>query len=105
MARTLGLSTAAYSPLGGSLLSGRFADPDARAAIAWLLSRPDPIHPILGPRTDAQLADLLPAADTTLSPHALDRLEEASRLDPGYPADLIAQTLPRLDGNRDIHPG
>ncbi|MFL1377521.1 MULTISPECIES: aldo/keto reductase [unclassified Nocardiopsis] len=138
MARTLGLSTAAYSPLAGSLLSGRFADPDApatgridparltprertlartlhevataeglgdaRTALAWLLSRPDPIHPILGPRTDAQLADLLPAADTTLSPHALQRLQEASHLEPGYPADLIAQTLPWLDGHRDVHP-
>ncbi|MFY7066340.1 aldo/keto reductase [Nocardiopsis changdeensis] len=138
MARTLGLSTAAYSPLGGSLLSGRFAHPDAPAtgrvdpadlteheralartlheaasdegvgdapaAIAWLLSRPDPVHPILGPRTDAQLTDLLTAADTTLSPHTLDRLEEASRIPLGYPADLIAQTLPWLDGPREVHP-
>lgn len=138
MARALGLSTAAYSPLGGSVLSGRFARPDAaatgrvdparltprertlagtlhevasaegvgdaRAAVAWLLSRPDPIHPILGPRTDAQLTDLLAAADTTLSPQALDRLEEASHPEPGYPADLIAQTLPWLDGGREVHP-
>lgn len=138
MARALGLSTAAYSPLGGSLLSGRFADPeapatgrvdparlteseralartlhevaaaegvgDARAAIAWLLSRPGPVHPILGARTAEQLADLLPAAATALSPGALERLEEASRIPPGYPADIIGQTLPWLDGGREVVP-
>ncbi|CAL9342925.1 1-deoxyxylulose-5-phosphate synthase YajO [Nocardiopsis dassonvillei] len=138
MAHSLGLSTAAYSPLAGGLLSGRFAGPhapaagrvdparltdrertlartlhevaaaegvgDTRAALAWLLQRPDPVHPILGARTADQLTDLLPAADTVLSPQGLERLEEASRIPLGHPADIIGQTLPWLDGGRDVVP-
>src|SRR5215217_5028382 len=45
-----------------------------QVAIAWLLHQPGVTAPILGPRTLAQLEDLLPAADLALTPEHLERL-------------------------------
>jgi aryl-alcohol dehydrogenase-like predicted oxidoreductase len=50
----------------------------AQVALAWLLSRPAMTAPIASATTDAQLHDLVAAANLTLSAAALKRLDEAS---------------------------
>ncbi len=46
-------------------------------AFAWVLSRGDDIVPLIGARNRTQLADILKAADVTLSEEALQRIEAA----------------------------
>lgn len=61
-------------------------------AIAWLMRRPAVTSPILGARTAEQVKDNLAAADVTLSPEQVQRLNEASAWEdvvtrpPGMPA-------------------
>jgi pyridoxine 4-dehydrogenase len=55
-------------------------------AFAWMLSRGDDIVPLAGARTRAQLADILKAADVTLSPETLRRIEAVA------PKDAVAGT-------------
>ena len=57
----------------------------ARVALAWLLDRPGVTSVIVGARTDEQLADNLAAAELTLSPEEMSRLEEVSRPPLIYP--------------------
>jgi aryl-alcohol dehydrogenase-like predicted oxidoreductase len=57
----------------------------ARVALAWLLGRPAITSVIVGARTDEQLADNLAAAELTLSPEEMSRLEEVSRPELIYP--------------------
>ena len=57
----------------------------AQAALAWLLRRPTVSSVVIGARTDQQLADNLSAADLTLTPEEVDRLEEVSRPPLLYP--------------------
>ena len=51
---------------------------DAAVAIAWLLHRPAVVAPIIGANSQAQLADLLPAANLALSDAEVKRLDEVS---------------------------
>ncbi len=48
-------------------------------ALAWLLTRPAVVAPIIGANSVAQLEELLPAAKVTLTPEQLAALDEASR--------------------------
>ncbi|TVT46226.1 aldo/keto reductase [Amycolatopsis rhizosphaerae] len=127
MAEALGMSVAAWSPLAGGVLSGKYtrdgvADgatrlaPDSlsahdlsvakavdevaaelgvtssQVALAWIRSRSRSVHPIIGARSAAQLADNLAVLDVELPPVAVARLEEATGFGLGFPADFIAQT-------------
>jgi aryl-alcohol dehydrogenase-like predicted oxidoreductase len=47
-------------------------------ALAWELTRPAVVAPIIGANTPAQLADLLPAADLELSQDEVRALNAAS---------------------------
>ena len=47
-------------------------------ALAWELTRPAVVAPIVGANTRAQLADLLPAGDLELSPEEVRALNDAS---------------------------
>lgn len=64
------------------------------------------IIPIVGIRTDAQLADNLGALDIELEPSELDQLDEASRVTLGFPGDFggaalaYGSTLDRTDDHR-----
>ncbi len=70
----------------------------SQVAIAWTASRSPAIHPILGARNLDQLRDNLAAADLTLPPDSLDRLEQATGFTLGFPGDFIAQTSPWVFG-------
>jgi aryl-alcohol dehydrogenase-like predicted oxidoreductase len=70
------------------------------AAIAWVLSKG--VLPIIGPRTPAQLADNLAAAEVTLSAEQIARLDAAGRVPLGAPHEFADSpgTRDRLAGGQ-----
>lgn len=70
----------------------------ARVALAWLLQRQSPVAmPILGARTLAQFEDNLGALDLKLNDDHMRRLDAASRIELGFPHDMLA--LPMVQQN------
>jgi aryl-alcohol dehydrogenase-like predicted oxidoreductase len=67
----------------------------AQVALAWLRYRPVPVIPIVGARKLSQLQDNLSSFDLTLSTDQLKTLDEASRIELGFPQDLYAKELVR----------
>ena len=67
----------------------------AQVALAWLRCRPVPVIPILGARKLSQLQDNLASFDLTFSADQLKTLDEASRIDLGFPYDLYAKDMLR----------
>ena len=64
----------------------------AQVSIAWLLHKPGVTSVIFGARTTEQLDDNLRAAEVRLSPDQMKRLDDASKIELGYPYDFIART-------------
>ena len=60
----------------------------AQVALAWLRYRPVPVIPIIGARKLSQLKDNLASFDLTLSADQLKTLDEASRIELGFPYDI-----------------
>lgn len=58
-------------------------------ALAWNLSRPGVVAPIIGPKTVKQLEDNLAALDVTLPGDVVERIDEASEPHYGYPHDFL----------------
>jgi aryl-alcohol dehydrogenase-like predicted oxidoreductase len=67
----------------------------AQVALAWLRSRPVPVIPIIGARKLTQLQDNLASIDLSLSADQLKALDEASRIDLGFPYNLYAKDMAR----------
>ena len=67
----------------------------AQVALAWLRYRPVPVIPIIGARKLSQLQDNLASFDLTLSADQLKILDEASRIELGFPYDLYTRELVR----------
>lgn len=67
----------------------------AQVSLAWLRYRPVPVIPIIGARKLSQLHDNLASFDLTLSVEHLKTLDEASRIELGFPYDLYAKEFPR----------
>lgn len=67
----------------------------AQVALAWLRSRPVPVIPLLRARKLSQLQDNLASFQLDLSPDHLKILDEASRIDLGFPYDLFAAPMVR----------
>ncbi|GGL37264.1 aldo/keto reductase [Planomonospora parontospora] len=63
----------------------------AQVAIAWTRTRSAAVHPIVGARDLAQLADDLGAADVVLPGEAVRRLEAAAEFEVGFPGDFITE--------------
>ncbi len=57
-------------------------------ALAWNLSRPGVVAPIIGPKTEQQLKDNLAALDVTLPKETITRIDEASEPYLPYPHDF-----------------
>ena len=68
---------------------------EAQVALAWLRYRPTPVIPIIGARKLSQLQDNLASFDLTLSAGQLKTLDEASRIELGFPHDFYEKELPR----------
>src|SRR5579863_113895 len=67
----------------------------AQVALAWLRYRVVPVIPILGARKLSQLQDNLASFDLALSPEQIKILDEASRIDPGFPQSMYEKELAR----------
>jgi aryl-alcohol dehydrogenase-like predicted oxidoreductase len=67
----------------------------AQVALAWLRYRPVPVIPIIGARKLTQLQDNLASLDLTLSSDQLKILDEASRIELGFPYDLYTKEMLR----------
>ena len=66
----------------------------ARAAIAWVLSRPGVTSPILGVRTESQLDDNLAAVDLKLAPEDIAALDAVSRPKLNFPTKFLDGAVP-----------
>jgi aryl-alcohol dehydrogenase-like predicted oxidoreductase len=65
----------------------------SRIALAWTLTNPTVVSPIIGARTLAQAEENLGALDVMLSPEQLDRLNRKSEPDPIFPARFVERPL------------
>jgi aryl-alcohol dehydrogenase-like predicted oxidoreductase len=70
----------------------------AQVAIAWTRARTLAICPIIGARRADQLLDSLGAAALDLPADALAQLDEATRIDLGFPATFIRDNTPWVFG-------
>lgn len=79
----------------------------SQVALAWVRAQQHQavVVPIVGARTTAQLQDNLAAAALDLEPEQLERLDEASRVPPGFPKSFAGAGLAhgRLFGLVDDH--
>ena len=66
-----------------------------QVALLWLRYRPVPVIPIIGARKLSQFHDNLASFDLTLSADQLKTLDEASRIELGFPYDMYAKAMPR----------
>ena len=67
----------------------------AQVALAWLRQRDVPVIPIIGSRKAEQLRDNLACLSLTLDEQKLRRLDEASRIELGFPNDFFAKEMVR----------
>jgi len=68
----------------------------AQVALAWLRYRPAPVIPILGARKLSQLQDNLASFTLTLSADQLQKLDDASRIELGFPHEFYAKEGVRM---------
>lgn len=61
----------------------------AQVALRWLLQRPVSCIPIVGGRKSSQIEDNLRCVDFTLNDNHLKRLDEASRIELGFPHEFL----------------
>jgi aryl-alcohol dehydrogenase-like predicted oxidoreductase len=64
----------------------------AQVALAWLRHQTVPVIPIIGARKVSQLKDNLGSVDLELSAEQLKSLDEASRVELGFPTIYIGQS-------------
>lgn len=67
----------------------------AAVSLAWLLAKPTVSSVIFGARSVEQLDDNLKGADVKLSAGEVQRLDDVSAVDPGYPYKFIANIQKR----------
>jgi aryl-alcohol dehydrogenase-like predicted oxidoreductase len=65
----------------------------AQVALAWLRYRQVPVIPIIGARKLSQFQDNLASFDLMLSVDQLKTLDEAGRIDLGFPYDIYAKPI------------
>jgi aryl-alcohol dehydrogenase-like predicted oxidoreductase len=67
----------------------------AQVALAWLRFRDIPVIPIIGARKLSQLNDNLESLSLTLAPEQVKALDEASRIELGFPHDFYRREFVR----------
>jgi aryl-alcohol dehydrogenase-like predicted oxidoreductase len=68
---------------------------EAQVALAWLRHQEGVVIPIIGARTASQLSDNLGCLDVTFDSQHLELLDEASRIELGFPHDFFQSDLVR----------
>jgi aryl-alcohol dehydrogenase-like predicted oxidoreductase len=81
-------------------VAGRCGATVPQVALAWVLARPGVTSVVIGAKNIAQLDDNLKAVDVALSPEDLSALDQASKLEPAYPAWMDVLGSDRLPGER-----
>ncbi len=76
-------------------VSGEVGRSVAQVALAWLRYRPVAVIPILGARKLSQLQDNLASLDLTLSTEQVKKLDDASKIDLGFPYSMYEMGLVR----------
>src|SRR5260370_14919134 len=76
-------------------VSGETGRSMAQVALAWLRYRGVPVIPIIGARKLSQFQDNLASFDLTLSADQLKELDEASRIELGFPHDMYVKEMVR----------
>jgi aryl-alcohol dehydrogenase-like predicted oxidoreductase len=76
-------------------VAGEVGRSPAQVALAWLRQRPQPVIPIIGARKLTQVKDNLACVDVKLAPAQIDRLDAASKIELGFPMDMLAKDMPR----------
>ena len=77
----------------------------AQVALAWLRQRPVPVIPIIGARRLEQIKDNLASIDVKLDRPHLDRLDQVSQIELGFPHDFYKKDMVRTiayGGMRDL---
>jgi len=72
-------------------IAGEIGCRPAQVAINWTRQQPGLIIPIIGVRTEAQLKENLACLEHPLSEEHLKRLDEISKIEPGFPHDFISR--------------
>ena len=67
----------------------------AQVAVAWSLAQHAGTIPIVGARKVSQIEDTLGAATLALSQGQLERLDQVSRIEPGFPHDFLGSETVR----------
>lgn len=91
-------------------VAGEIGCTPSQAAIRWVQRQPGVVIPLIGARNTEQLRDNLGALDVELSDEQMRRLDEASRIELGFPADfwqdasirelIFGGTFDRIDNHR-----
>ncbi len=76
-------------------VAGEVGRSPAQVALAWLRQRPQPVIPIIGARKLTQVKDNLACVDVKLAPAQIDRLDAASKIELGFPMDMLTKDMPR----------
>ena len=63
----------------------------SQVAVSWVRHQPGKVIPIVGARTLEQIEDTLGALGWELSPDQVKRLDEASRIERGFPHEFLEQ--------------
>jgi aryl-alcohol dehydrogenase-like predicted oxidoreductase len=77
----------------------------AQVALAWLRHRQVPVIPIVGARKIEQLKDNLACTEVKLGSDQMKRLDDASKVELGFPNDFFAKEMVRAfayGGTRDL---
>jgi aryl-alcohol dehydrogenase-like predicted oxidoreductase len=87
----------------------------SQVAVSWVRQQHGVIVPLVGARNLAQLEDNLGALQVTLDGDHLARLDDVSRIEPGFPHDFLesehirdlvfAGTRDQIDNHRARHAG
>ena len=86
-------------------ISGETGRSLAQVALEWLRYRDIPVIPIVGARKLSQLEDNLGSLSLELAPEQVKSLDEASRIDLGFPYSMYERDLVRgfaYGGTRDL---
>ena len=84
-------------PVGAlNQVSKQLGRSEAQVALAWLRHRDVPVIPIIGARKLSQLQDNLASLTITLDREQLTILDDASRIELGFPHDLYQVDLVRM---------
>src|SRR5439155_14566472 len=71
-------------------IAGETGRSPAQVALAWLRQRYPGVIPIVGARREDQIEDSLGCLDLTLSADQMERLDEVSEIELGFPHDFLA---------------